>query len=422
MKILFFLLLFTTAWCMAEESIHKPLIDLDDDMFSSDKGFRGANWRGKDGFDMDSAIRPGVKDDRGDGLIDRDCNGISGWNDSKGKAHEDIFCKNSEARGVVMFGDSAAAAFHIPPKWVNDLGLQGIADLVNFRFDGISLSRLEDDDKLSVIEHEFNWPHKSWSTGFVSEINGQSIYLKMRERNLCNHRDFQNLAVNGAKAKSLVEQVGNFSRRSGDKPVLAFIAYIGNDICKKKLEDMTTPAEFRAQMLEGLAALDKKIPAGSKVMLIGLVDGRILWNTMCNLQHPLGMTYAEFYNFLHESEANPCRTWLTPDAESRDKASERALELSAVLKEIVATRKFTNFEMAYKDMPMKEAIDEWTKKGGKVADLIEVVDGFHPSPTCHNFMGQLLWRELETNYPHWLGPVNPHNAEIKKLFGEQGGH
>jgi acyloxyacyl hydrolase len=319
--------------------------------------------------------------------------------------YEDVYCRNSGSRGVVMFGDSAAAAFHIPKEWIIKIGLTPAYK-----------------DFFNTLTDEFDWPEKSWSTGFVSEVSGDSIYLKMRDRNRANHRDYQNLAVNGAKARSLVEQVGNLARKSSDKPMLAFIAYIGNDICKKTLDQMTTSEDFRKQMLEGLAALDARIPAGSHVLMIGLVDGRILWNTMNNRIHPLGVTYAELYEFLAATGGNPCRTWLTADAASRDKASERSRELSLVLEDIAKTQKYNNFELAYMDFPMQKVLQMWTSQGGDPAELIEAVDGFHPSHTFHRLMSKVVWEELMTKHPSFVGPVNPHNAEIINKFGDQHGH
>ena len=33
-----------------------------------------------------------------------------------------------------------------------------------------------------------------------------------------------------------------------------------------------------------------------------------------------------------------------------------------------------------------------------------------------------FWNTLTTQYPSWLGPVNPHNDDIVKIFGDQGGY
>lgn len=40
------------------------------------------------------------------------------------------------------------------------------------------------------------------------------------------------------------------------------------------------PAEFQANVMASLNYLDTVLPAGSLVLAIGLVDGRVLWNTM----------------------------------------------------------------------------------------------------------------------------------------------
>lgn len=419
---------FSVADDNRNDSIHVPLMDLDEDYFSNEYGFRGANWRGKDASDLDEDVYPGAGELERDGSVDYNCNGISGWSKSKGKSNENWLCERAQSRGVIIFGDSAAAAFHIPESFLPvSRNLEDFAKLLNYDHlrqlaQQRRTQRHDRGDEFDVLVHEFDWPHKSWATGFAEDINGESIYMKMRERNRCNHRDFQNLAVNGAKAKSLVEQVGNFSRDKSDKPSLAFVAYIGNDICKKKLEDMTTVDEYREQIITGLKLLDNKLAPGSKVVITGLVDGRILWDTMHNRMHPLGMTYSELYDLLWDIKGNPCRTWLTSDASMRDKASARAAELSKVAKEIANTQTFNNFEIAYVDLPMDKAIEEWKKQGKDVADLIEVVDGFHPSHTAHRLLSKYIWEELSANYPQFLGPVNPNNEMIKKNFGEQGGH
>jgi hypothetical protein len=48
--------------------------------------------------------------------------------------------------------------------------------------------------------------------------------------------------------------------------------------------------------------------------------------------------------------------------------------------------------------------------------------GFHPSQTGQQLLAEVIWQDLETNRPEWLPTVNPHNAEIVALFGDQGGY
>lgn len=37
-------------------------------------------------------------------------------------------------------------------------------------------------------------------------------------------------------------------------------------------------------------------------------------------------------------------------------------------------------------------------------------------------MAKLVWEFLSKNHPEVLGPVNPKNGEIERLFNNQGGH
>eukprot|EP00003_Mantamonas_plastica_P026881 TRINITY_DN5635_c0_g1_i2.p2 TRINITY_DN5635_c0_g1~~TRINITY_DN5635_c0_g1_i2.p2 ORF type:complete len:253 (+),score=96.88 TRINITY_DN5635_c0_g1_i2:831-1589(+) len=226
--------------------------DFDKDGFSATHdGIRTADWRGMDCDDNSKAIHPGIYDDP-TGVVDNNCNGIVGKN-GQGTPYESVFCNGTGARTTVMFGDSASSGFHIPPEWLQWKNMSDIA---------------------RTLEDEFDHPQLAWSTGFEDSINGRSINLNMRKRNRCNHRDYQNVGHNGAAAKAMVGQVELLETDPTAKPVLIFVAYIGNDVCSDTLEGMTTVEEFTERMLAGLAALDKKVPKGSHYVAMGLVDGR----------------------------------------------------------------------------------------------------------------------------------------------------
>ncbi len=76
-----------------------------------------------------------------------------------------------------------------------------------------------------------------WEQGY------NSMYQYMRARNLCNHRDYQNLGgtvlvsvhslVNGcrsgAMASDVVMSIGR--NQTLDKPALVFFELVGNDVC-----------------------------------------------------------------------------------------------------------------------------------------------------------------------------------------------
>jgi len=57
-----------------------------------------------------------------------------------------------------------------------------------------------------------------------------------------------------------------------------------------------------------------------------------------------------------------------------------------------------------------------------VHELIEPVDSMHPTQAAQPLIAAELWKQMETKFPHVLGPVNPKNSIIRELFGDQGGH
>lgn len=129
-------------------------------------------------------------------------------------------------------------------------------------------------DELPVVADEFDYPQCSWSTGHAdsaSEAIKQcpavwrrglpsdeaaslalplaSIYSRMRARNRCNHRDFQNIGVNGGRAGAMAPPgiVNGMARDPvHDNPALVFHALIGNDVCNGHpgIDSMTKPVSM----------------------------------------------------------------------------------------------------------------------------------------------------------------------------------
>jgi len=50
----------------------------------------------------------------------------------------------------------------------------------------------------------------------------------------------------------------------------------------------------------------------------------------------------------------------------RNETTQRAFELNAVYKQIVAKERFAKFDMTYFDCPMNQIADEWKASGGQV--------------------------------------------------------
>jgi len=66
--------------------------------------------------------------------------------------------------------------------------------------------------------------------------------------------------------------------------------------------------------------------------------------------------------------------------------------------------------------------NKWTQQGGHPWELIEPVDGFHMNQIANALAADEFWNILTTQYPNWIGPINPFNDDIIRIFGDQGGY
>jgi len=254
-----------------------------------------------------------------------------------------------------------------------------------------------------------------------------SGYLRTYQANRCNFRDYQNVGVNGARSSSMLNIMKTMSRNLTDHPVFLAYALVGNDVCNghHTMATMTTPQEFYRNVVGAMEYLDTILNAASHVIFLGLADGRVLYESVGERVHPIGalhgnVLYRDFYDFLNCLEISPCFGWMNSDADWRNKTSQRAEELNQVYQDIVRNNTYKNFDLHYFDCPLNEVVRRWQKQGGQVWQLIEPVDGFHPNQISEELTTQVLTElyEKEGIAP----PVNPHNAEIQKMFGDQGGY
>ncbi|NWH34235.1 AOAH hydrolase, partial [Chloropsis hardwickii] len=396
-----------------------PFEDFDGDKFSTFPTLRGYHWRGRDCDDKNTTVYPGRSPDNWDAKSDSNCNGIWGVDPKDGIPYEEKFCKGADSKGVVLLGDSAGAHFHIPPEWmtVTQMSAKSFADLP------------------MAFSDEFDWPQFSEITGFLNSTIGgwtDSLYLRLRKRNRCNHRDLQNISQNVYFSVNIAPCLSFSLARNQllDNPAIVIYATIGNDVCngeRDTLAHMTTPKEMLSNVVQALRYLDSHLPNGSHVILTGLVDGRFLWDNLHDRYHPLGqlnkdVTYSQLYSFLNCLQVSPCSGWLTPNETLRNLTSERALQLSNVLKEIARSEKFANFDIFYMDFPLRQTAEEWRKMGGEPWQLIEPVDGFHPSQIAAALGTGITWQKALHEWPQVLGKENPFNDQIEAIFKDQGGH
>ena len=104
---------------------------------------------------------------------------------------------------------------------------------------------------------------------------------------------------------------------------------------------------------------------------------------------------------------------------------KRAEQLNQVLRDAVfAGGGYSTLQtITYVDYPInRTTVAQWAAAGKNPAELFEAVGGGHPSQTSHALTAAAVWEALEARAPAALGPVNPNNAEIAKVYGDQGGY
>ncbi|KAK2542492.1 Aoah, partial [Columba livia] len=417
-----------------------PFEDFDGDKFSTFPTLRGYHWRGRDCDDKNATVYPGRRPDNWDVKSDSNCNGIWGVDPKDGIPYEEKFCEGADSQGVVLLGDSAGAHFHIPPEWMT------VTQMSAKSFSNLPMA----------FTDEFDWPQFSEITGFLNSTIGgwtDSLYLRLRRRNRCNHRDLQNISQNGGSSGNLRYLIKSLARNQLlDNPAIVIYATIGNDVCngnRDTLAHMTTPKEMLSNVVQALQYLDSHLPNGSHVILTGLSVHLTINRPLAPWLHPVpsskeehhhsglhsqamtcdilgqlnrDITYSQIYSFLDCLQVSPCSGWLTPNETLRNLTSERALQLSNVLKEIARSEKFANFDIFYMDFPLKQTAEEWQKMGGEPWQLIEPVDGFHPSQIAGALGTSITWQKALREWPQVLGKENPFNEQIEAIFKDQGGH
>eukprot|EP01091_Cochliopodium_minus_P014608 TRINITY_DN4991_c0_g1_i1.p1 TRINITY_DN4991_c0_g1~~TRINITY_DN4991_c0_g1_i1.p1 ORF type:complete len:566 (-),score=151.84 TRINITY_DN4991_c0_g1_i1:74-1771(-) len=392
---------------------HLPVVDIDNDRFSTVDTLRGANWRGRDCNDFLDDVYAGRKVPLHNPDVDHNCNGIFGT--INGSTWEERLC-TVQNLGVIVLGDSAGAHFEIPPQYLN------ASEIQKGTYDGL----------LDVLSDEFDWPQRSAYTSYEvtpSDLPMDSVYKFIKNRNRCNHRDYQNLGVNGARSGAMAGKDGLVTdiarNQTLDHPALVFLELVGNDVCDGHHDyqnSMTTVEEFRANILSTLDYLNSTLPKGSHVVMVGLAQGGILWDSLHNRTHPIGVTYKRVYDFLNCLYISPCYGWMNSNETIRNFTSERAANLSLVYPQIVNTTTYVNFDMAFIEFPLDIAIKMWHAKGGETWQLIEPCDGFHPNQIANSLFGQIFVSLLQQNHPTFLGQENPNNYMIQYIFGDQGGY
>jgi acyloxyacyl hydrolase len=106
------------------------------------------------------------------------------------------------------------------------------------------------DGLFNLLLDEVDWPQRGGYTGFAPQTKtlkyADSMYKYMFERNHCNHRDYQNCCVNGARSGATNSTIIQTLARNPkeDKPLLLFLELIGNDVCNGHHTVVSFPRPF----------------------------------------------------------------------------------------------------------------------------------------------------------------------------------
>ena len=113
----------------------------------------------------------------------------------------------------------------------------------------------------------------------------------------------------------------------------------GNDVCNGHpgTSHMTTPSEFYQNNLKSFEYLDANLPYGSRILSMGLANGSILYEAMHDRIHPIGwlnqdVTYTDLYDYLNCLQVSPCYGWMNSNATMRELTTQRAMELTQLMK------------------------------------------------------------------------------------------
>jgi lysophospholipase L1-like esterase len=114
-------------------------------------------------------------------------------------------------------------------------------------------------------------PQNSWATGEARAVNSHYRRILAANPAIAGHE--HNYAVSGAVAADLADQAR--------LAVAAKVAYVeiligANDACTRRIDQMTTPARYRASINEALGILKSGLPR-SRILLVSIPDVYRVW-------------------------------------------------------------------------------------------------------------------------------------------------
>jgi acyloxyacyl hydrolase len=200
---------------------------------------------------------------------------------------------------------------------------------------------------------------------------------------------------------------------------------LGNDVCSPHAGEnpMTKPDVFEKNIRSILDQLDAKLPSNSHVFALAGMDGELMYDKMHNRMHPnINTTYGHIWEYISCLGSNACWGWLNRNETWRKFTTQRARELADVFPKIAQDQKWKSFKFDYLGSTMGRNMAWWESQGGDPKYMFQAIDGGHPGQLHQALKAKNLYELIEQKYPQAIGQVNPHNAEIDRLFKDQGGH
>ncbi len=165
-------------------------------------------------------------------------------------------------------------------------------------------------------------PSRSWATG--DEAGMDSHYLRIRSKNpAINGRNY-NDAKTGAKSDALAGQV---QQAVAQKAEYVTILMGANDACTPALAQMTSVANYRANIANALTILKKGTPT-ARVFIASIPDLQQLWNVGKSI-----LRARTAWSLLHVCQSilnNPTST-ASADQQRRDHVRQRVIDYNAEL-------------------------------------------------------------------------------------------
>lgn len=78
---------------------------------------------------------------------------------------------------------------------------------------------------------------------------------------------------------------------------------------------------------------------------------------------------------------------------------------------------YPNLSVYYYDFSILDMAKPWIAEGNHIYDIIDPVDGFHPSQVGMTYQAQWIWHDVVLPNSDLDSRPNKYNDDIHKLFG-----